>query len=184
MIQNLSQIDLLVESGLAPIKKLPYARIVLGDVPQGITSMVYRDLAIEIFSKITDHILNDSILYQRLRQLLMQESPMSSRAFEALITKAEKASIPLDVVIEVYNRGYADNPGMLSHEQHAFNRVNSFIAGGLARQWDADLLDEMELEAKDREEGSDSLVKTYQQDTPGEPGYKKTLNTIRKVLKK
>lgn len=70
---RLSWIDQLVESGLCSKKKLPYARIVLSDVNQEIKSMVYRDLAVEIFTKLTNLILNDQVLYQRTRQLLMSQ---------------------------------------------------------------------------------------------------------------
>ena len=71
---QLSQIDQLVTSGLAPVKKLSYARIVLTDVKAGITSMVYRDLSIKIFQKITNYILNDQVLYNRLRSLLLADN--------------------------------------------------------------------------------------------------------------
>src|SRR5262249_21121790 len=141
-MSRLPNIDQLVEAGLAPIKKLPYARIVLSDVQQGITSMVYRNLAIEMFSKITNYILNDQILYQRLRQLLMNDH-FSSRAFEALIKKADKAGLSLDVILEVYERGMKDTSHPhLTREQNALNRVDSFIAGGLARKLDADLIED------------------------------------------
>jgi len=176
----LAQIDRLVEAGLAPIKKLPYARIILSDVPTGIKNMVYRELAIRIFSEITKYCLNDQIMFNRLRQLLEQKHPMRTKAFESLISKAESSGIPLDVVIEVYERGMSDTPpSHLSQEQHAFNRINSFIAGGAARELDSDLLEW--LPAKDMEWGSDSLANEYIKDTPGQS---RTLKTIKKVIKK
>ena len=176
---RLSQIDLLIEAGLAPIKKLAYARIVLSDVPTGIKNMVYRELAIRMWGKIGHYILNDSILYNRLRVLLQQTHPMTEEAFESLIAKAEKAGIPFDTVLEVYERGYAEKPPEhLTPEQHAFNRVNSFVAGGAARELDADLVQEW-LPASKMEYGSDTLAKEYIKDTPGQK-----LNRIRKALKK
>lgn len=178
---KLSQIDLLVESGLAPIKKLPYARIVMSDVSTGITNMVYRNLAIEIWSKIGKFVLNDSILYNRLRNLLQQSHPISEKAFEALIEKAEAHGIPFDVIMEVYERGMFDPPPEhLSQEQHAFNRINSFIAGGKAREIDSDLIGEWKPADK-MEWGTSSLANEYAKDTPGQS---RTLKTIRKVLKK
>ena len=177
---NLANIDRLVESGLAPIKKLPYARIVLSDVPTGIKNMVYRELAIRIFSEISNYCINDTIMFNRLRQLLERKHPIRPKAFESLINKAEKSGIPLDVIIEVYERGMADPPpSHLSQEQHAFNRCNSFIAGGMARELDSDLVEW--LPASKMEWGSNSLAKEYIKDTPGQS---KTLNTIKKVIKK
>lgn len=175
-----AQIDRLIEAGLAPIKKLAYARIVLSDVPTGIKSMVYRDLAISIFSKLTNFCLNDPVIFNRLIQLLGRKHPMRSKAFEALIAKAGKSGIPLDVLIEVYERGMSETPPPhLSHEQYAFNRVNGFIAGGRVRELDYDLVEW--LPADKMEWGSDSLANEYRRDTPGQS---KTLNTIRKVIKK
>ena len=94
--------------------------------------MVYRDLAIEIFNKLIDYSLNDSVMYNRLRQLLSQDNKgknMSKESFDNLATKADKAGIDLLEVIEVYNEGYEqDYPLHLTREQRAFNKVNSFLA--------------------------------------------------------
>ena len=61
----------------------------------------------------------------------------------ALMKKSERSDIPLEVLKEVFNRGFRsrDYPH-LTREQAAFNRVNSFIAGGAAREVDNDLLEE------------------------------------------
>ena len=69
---KIAQIDQLVSSGLAPVKKLPYARIVMSDVDAGITNMNYRNLAIRIWSRISNFLLTDQVLFNRLRQLLLQ----------------------------------------------------------------------------------------------------------------
>lgn len=53
----------------------------------------------------------------------------------------------------------------VTKEQFAFNRVNSFIAGGQAAIDDVDLVEDT---PSDREDGTDSLVHTYKRDTPGE----------------
>ena len=181
---NLANIDQLIEAGLAPIKKLTYARIVLNNPHEGIYSMVYRDLAANIFTKITDYILNDSILFNRLRQLLMQEHGLSSSAFEALLKKATKSNLPLNIVLEIYQRGFKDQAyPNLTPEQKAFNRVNSFIAGGLARKLDADLWEAaVELDPDKREWGTTSLTDLYKKGTPGQTSN--TLKTIRKNIKK
>jgi len=69
-MSNVPAIDMLVQAGLCPVRKLPYARVVLGDVSAGLNQYVYRDLAVKIYSKISNFILNDQILYQRMLQLL------------------------------------------------------------------------------------------------------------------
>lgn len=61
----------------------------------------------------------------------------------ALMRKSDRANIPYDVILEIYNRGFEDwKPNQkLTREQYAFNRVNSFIAGGKSRtELDTDLL--------------------------------------------
>src|ERR1700722_6539653 len=136
MINNskpLSPINQLLQLGLIDdIKKLPYGRIIMKDPDQGVKSMVYRDLAIEIFNKLIDYCLNDSVMYNRLRQLLSQDHKgrsMSKESFDNLVAKAEKSNVELLTVIEVYNEGYKqDYPVHLTREQRAFNKVNAYLA--------------------------------------------------------
>jgi hypothetical protein len=51
------------------------------------------------------------------------------------LNKAEKSGIDIDVIFEVFARGYEQNEDI----NEAFNRVNSFIAGGKAAGIDNDL---------------------------------------------
>jgi hypothetical protein len=135
---------------------------------QAVYNMVYRPLAAEMFNFLIDCVLNDSVMYNRLRQILMQQHPTSPHAFEALIAKAETAGIELTKILEVYDNGFRrDFPAHLTPEQRAFNAVNSFIAN------------EMQLDPHKREQGTDDLVNTYIKDTPGQS----KINTIRKALK-
>ena len=66
----------------------------------------------------------------------------------SLYNKSQKSGISTDILEEVYHRGYhayfaelAIDSEMLtrSPEQYAFERVNSFISGGMASQIDEDL---------------------------------------------
>lgn len=59
----------------------------------------------------------------------------------ALYKKSRQSNIPFDVLQEVFQRGYEEwNPDLDSDRKRAaFNRVNSFIADGLAAQLDEDL---------------------------------------------
>lgn len=62
----------------------------------------------------------------------------------SLYKKSQKSGISTDVLEEVYRRGYSiwnESFGQTA-EQFAFDRVNSFIAGGFAADLDEDLMNE------------------------------------------
>ena len=70
-------------------------------------------------------------------------SSLSKEAVYSLYKKSQKSNIPFDTLETVYQRGYAiwnesfgDSP-----ENFAFDRVNSFIAGGFATDLDIDLFE-------------------------------------------
>tara|TARA_Y100000310_G_scaffold86612_1_gene83477 strand:- start:602 stop:2704 length:2103 start_codon:yes stop_codon:yes gene_type:complete len=62
-------------------------------------------------------------------------------AKEAIIAKSEKSGIPVMTLVEVFKRGQAAYTlnDKQTRQQHAFARVNSFIAGGKAREMDIEL---------------------------------------------
>lgn len=66
---------------------------------------------------------------------------LAHKQIVSLYKKSEQSGIPFDTLKEVYQRGYA----LSSSEQVAFNRVNSFIAGGKAADMDEDLLEKRGL---------------------------------------
>jgi len=107
---------------------------------------------------------------------------LTQKAKISLYKKSKKSGISVNILEEVYQRGYHiwSNQFKGSREQFAFDRVNSFIAGGFASQIDKDLREGSACPC-DREDGSGSLTDTYKKDTPGE-NPKKTIKTIRKVL--
>jgi hypothetical protein len=76
-----------------------------------------------------------------------------NKNLKALQEKAEKSDIDFEILETVYNRGIESyktaNRPHLSESQWAWARVNSFIAGGHARERDADL-----LEAEDSDIGN------------------------------
>jgi hypothetical protein len=145
MISNskpVSRIDTLIQDGLGhDLRRLPYYRIVMTDPHAGFYNTIYREYAVEIMNNLLNYVLNDSQMFNRLRQLLQAEHPsLSKKAFESLMTKAVEHNIPLDTLIEVYERGYNNNTTQhLTNEQYAFNRVNSYIAKGKAYTMDTDL---------------------------------------------
>jgi hypothetical protein len=66
---------------------------------------------------------------------------LSTKQVLSLFKKSEQSGIPFDTLKEVYQRGYTES---LS-EQTAYNRVNSFIAGGAAIEIDQDLVEKRGL---------------------------------------
>jgi hypothetical protein len=65
----------------------------------------------------------------------------SHKQILSLYKKSENSGIPFDTILEVFKRGYA----VSLNEQEAFNRVNSFIAGGRAMYMDNDLVEKRGL---------------------------------------
>ena len=69
-------------------------------------------------------------------------APVTEQDLHSLFLKSEKGEQPFEVILEVFVRGIEDwDGGSNSPAQYAFNRVNSFIAGGKAYEMDADLLE-------------------------------------------
>ena len=62
---------------------------------------------------------------------------LAGKQIISLYKKSEQSGIPFDTLKEVYERGYSVD----LTEQTAYNRVNSFIAGGAAQQMDKDLVE-------------------------------------------
>lgn len=84
----------------------------------------------------------------------------------SLKRKSDDHGVPYETILEVFRRGWeARRTATLSEQENAFNRVNSFLAGGLAARLDSDLLTE---EGGAGEVGTDELVSTYASDTPGQ----------------
>lgn len=66
---------------------------------------------------------------------------LAHKQIVSLYKKSEQSGIPFDTLKEVYQRGFAVG----ASEQSAFNRVNSFVAGGAAMKMDEDLLEKRGL---------------------------------------
>ena len=74
-----------------------------------------------------------------------EEAEANSSIFKAVIKKSEDHAINLNILGEVYNRGYNayDDTRSVSREQYAFARVNSFInRGKIYYSEDKDLADD------------------------------------------
>lgn len=74
-------------------------------------------------------------------QLIGESAELSDKAQLSLEKKANNSGIPYEILEEVYHRGIKCWSEVFDYspEQFAFDRVNSFIAGGFARQLDEDL---------------------------------------------
>lgn len=108
----------------------------------------------------------------------------------SLYKKSHKSGIPINILEEVYLRGYNtwNESFKGSRETFAFDRVNSFISEGFARQVDKDLTERYETaetqsknkdNSSSRFDGTDSVRKVYTRDTPGQ----KTIKTLKKTVR-
>jgi hypothetical protein len=89
----------------------------------------------------------------------------------SLYKKSQKSAISTDILEEVYRRGYSiwnESFGQTA-EQFAFDRVNSFIAGGFAADLDDDLLEKWSDSKYKNPEGglTKAGVMAYRRENPG-----------------
>jgi hypothetical protein len=72
---------------------------------------------------------------------------LTDRQKLSLYKKSQNSGYSVNILEEVYRRGYTiwDESVSGSAEQFAFDRVNSFVAGGFALDLDKDLLEEKEV---------------------------------------
>ncbi len=88
---------------------------------------------------------------------------------DPLQNKATDHGLAYNVVKEVFARGAEANKNPnLTPEQNGFNRVNSYINGGKARELDDDINTFFQEEHGAGEFGTDKLRKKYSKDTPGQ----------------
>ncbi len=90
---------------------------------------------------------NDSMSIT-LKRMLHAVLPEDSTTF-TIMKKAERTGIPFSTLREVFERGVFawENDERVTQEQHAFSRVNSYIAKGKAWTLDADLREEKDVNA-------------------------------------
>ena len=100
----------------------------------------------------------------------------TEKILSSLAEKAENHDVDFDVLFQVFKRGWFSGRGSdhLTEAEIGFNRVNSWLAGGLARRLDADLVEDMGINTP-----SDDMVCDRDEPTPGE----KLKNRLRKKRK-
>jgi hypothetical protein len=169
-----SQIDYLIRLGLGDMDRLTYYRQVFTNPQKANQTPYLRKYVAETLDLVLDIIFSDAQTYNRVRTKLQANLPQGgvragiTKIEDALVVKAYKSGIEYDILKEVYARGLPDG------QESAFNRVNSFIAGGKARRMDADLMEPK----PPGEVGTDELTKRYADMTPGQ-----NFALIKKALK-
>lgn len=118
---------------------------------------------------------------QTVDKILSREIKLTEDCQASIAKKSQHCGIPTYVLETVYRRGIIDwEEGMTrTQSQYAFDRVNSFIAKGKARELDQDLLEQAPV--KDRFVGTPELTDTYKKDTPGQERIKTIRNQLRSI---
>jgi hypothetical protein len=113
------------------------------------------DKKVALIKKIADRLMprikkSEAMRLQQVRtgkkavqQGALGQSTLMQSVDDVLLRKSEKSGIPFEIISEVFKRGYDAWAESMTHsaQQNAFNRVNSYIAGGKARELDADLIE-------------------------------------------
>jgi len=143
------KLDLLLRLGLADGSELQkYRRALRSSKKQALQSPEMRKKLADLLDKLIDLTTGDPTTFSRVRQRVMTKEAMS------LLSKAEKSGVDVDIIFEVFSRGYNNNEDI----NEAFSRVNSFIAGGKAVDMDSDLSEKVDLPQKYRAGLSDKTA--------------------------
>jgi len=124
------KMDLLMRLGLVDSDELQkYRRALRSSKKFALQSPELRMKIADLLDKLIDLTTKDPATYSRVRYNVMAKEALS------LMNKAEKSGVDVDIIFEVFSRGYNNNEDI----NEAFARVNSFIAGGKAAEMDKDL---------------------------------------------
>jgi len=124
------KLDLLLRLGVADTDDLQkYRRALRSSKKAALQSPEMREKLADLLDKLIDLTTQDPATYSRVRYRVQTKEAY------ALLSKAEKSGVDVDIIFEVFARGYEQNEDI----NEAFNRVNSFIAGGKAADMDKDL---------------------------------------------
>jgi hypothetical protein len=124
------KLDLLLRLGLSDQEELQkYRRALRSSKKHALQSPQMREALANLLDKLIDLTTKDPATYSRVRYNVVNKEAV------ALLNKAEKSGVDVDIIFEVFARGYEQNEDI----NEAFSRVNSFIAGGKAAEMDKDL---------------------------------------------
>ena len=124
------KLDLLLRLGLSDGEELQkYRRALRSSKKHALQSPQMREALADLLDKLIDLTTKDPATYSRVRYNVVNKEA------NALLRKASESGVPVEIIYEVFTRGLEVN----NNVNEAFNRVNSFIAGGKAAQMDNDL---------------------------------------------
>lgn len=143
------KMDLLMRLGLVDSDELQkYRRALRSSKKFALQSPELRMKIADLLDKLIDLTTKDPATYSRVRYNVMAKEALS------LMNKAEKSGVDVDIIFEVFSRGYNNNEDI----NEAFARVNSFIAGGKAAELDSDLSEKADIPHKYRAGLSDKTA--------------------------
>jgi hypothetical protein len=126
------KLDLLLRLGLADGEELQkYRRALRTSKKQALASPEMRKKLADLLDKLIDLTTGDAAIYSRARTKIV-----TTKEAYSLLRKSEMSGIDADIIAEVYVRGLNEHD---DDSTLAFDRVNSFIAGGMASLIDGDL---------------------------------------------
>lgn len=126
------KLDLLLRLGLADGEELQkYRRALRTSKKQALASPEMRNKLADLLDKLIELTTGDAAIYSRARTKIV-----TTKEAYSLLRKSEMSGIDANIIAEVYVRGLNEHDG---DSTLAFDRVNSFIAGGMASLIDGDL---------------------------------------------
>jgi hypothetical protein len=145
------KLDLLLRLGLADGEELQkYRRALRTSKKQALQSPEMRKKLADLLDKLIDLTTGDAAIYSRARTKVI-----TTKEAYALLRKSNMSGIDADIIAEVYVRGLNDHDG---NSALAFDRVNSFVSGGMASLIDGDLSEKVDLPQKYRAGLSDKTA--------------------------
>jgi hypothetical protein len=147
---GVKKVDLLLRAGLVPRKDVGKYRLALKNPSVTSKSPVLRAKISELLQRLLDMTTKDPLIFNKLRANVAKikgvDEQLSNAVIKTFVDLKEKADdndVPLFILVELFGREDDINK--------AYNRVNSFINNGAARNIDSDLAEQLALAtAKDR----------------------------------
>lgn len=107
----------------------------------------------DVMNRAAQFAVSDPRILQVAMQRVNTPVPTVEQIAFSLDKKATESDIPIEMLTEIFARGceaYDPETQKIDMIEYAFNRVNSFIAGGSATDIDQDLLNELSPDVKNR----------------------------------
>jgi hypothetical protein len=138
---NSKLVTMLRQAFRDPVERMLVIRALKGG-SKSLQNPKLRPFILKLLNRLLDATQDDPSMFAKMRDKLRRmsqadekETNESFKAFTSLKKKSDMTGIPLDVILEVFER--EEDPDL------GFNRVNSFINGGKAWELDADLAEKV-----------------------------------------